>query len=182
MSNTFTQDLVLNASSRAYIGQVITMAGNVIPQGCLALDGQTLQISDYEELFTIIGTEFGGDGITTFNVPNIEGKTIFNQGNGMVFGSSQGQESVTLSEDQMPAHNHLVNVSSDIGNTNTPSGGFLANTGAFDNEYANTLSNPTTLNTGAVSETGGTTPVNLINPSLVLNMVIVAKNSFNCCQ
>lgn len=180
MSNTLTQGLILsNVSKYKFIGEVFTMAGDVVPKNCMETDGSLQNITDFPKLFSIIGTTYGGDGVTTFALPDIRNRTIFSKGDDMTFGAHQGTDEVVLNESQMPKHSHDFKASKDLGDSNNPEGAFLSNTGAFDTEYKTVLTNGTTLNPGAISDTGGNDPVNLINPSIVLKMLIVVDDS--CC-
>ena len=118
--------------SESYLGEIRMFAGNFAPDGWLFCNGQTLQIAQYEALYAIIGTFYGGDGATTFNLPDLRGRVPIHQGRlqvpgggTYVRGQSGGAERVTLTEQQIPAHNHVWQAGS--GNTVTdPTGRVLA--------------------------------------------------------
>jgi microcystin-dependent protein len=110
-----------------FLGQILTFAGNFVPQGFVACNGQQLPISQYDVLYNLIGTTYGGDGVTTFCAPDLQGRTPVHQGQGRglsnyVIGQKLGFESITLTSGQLPAHNHPVSVASNgtTANANVP--------------------------------------------------------------
>jgi microcystin-dependent protein len=117
-----------------YIGEVRLFAGNFAPQGWGLCDGQLLPIVGFEALFTLIGTTYGGDGQSTFALPDLQGRVPIHQGTGAglsnrIIGERAGAESVTLTASQMPAHNHpLVATSAAAQAAAVPSGSVLAAT------------------------------------------------------
>jgi microcystin-dependent protein len=101
--------------AQPYIGQILTFAGNFAPLGYLLCNGQSLSISQNDVLFQLIGTTYGGDGVNTFNLPNLQGRTPIHMGQGpglgnYVIGQIAGTEGVTLISQQLPQHNHFVAV------------------------------------------------------------------------
>src|SRR3954453_17499005 len=96
--------------SEPYIGEVRIFGGNFPPQGWAFCNGALLPISQYDALFNLIGTTYGGDGQETFALPNLTSRIPVGQGNGSgvgcIMGQMAGQESVTLSSQQLPSHNH----------------------------------------------------------------------------
>ncbi len=118
--------------SESYLGEIRMFAGSFAPDGWLFCDGQTLSISQYPTLYGLIGTTYGGDGQTNFNLPDLRGRVPIHQGTlqvpgggTYVRGQSGGAERVTLTEQQIPAHNHVWQAGS--GNTVTdPTGRVLA--------------------------------------------------------
>jgi microcystin-dependent protein len=111
-----------------YVGQILTFGGNFAPLGFMLCAGQSIPISQNEVLYQLIGTTYGGDGVTTFNLPDLRGRTPIHQGNGpglssYVLGQSAGTESVTLSSRELPLHNHsALVVTGSQGSTNVPAG------------------------------------------------------------
>jgi microcystin-dependent protein len=100
--------------SEPYVGQILTFGGNFAPVNYMTCSGQSLYISQYATLFNLIGTTYGGNGTTTFNLPDLRGRVPIHQGTGLglstyVIGQTGGVESVTLAVNQMPTHNHGVN-------------------------------------------------------------------------
>lgn len=165
-----------------FIGEIILFAGNFAPRGWAFCDGQLLPITQYNALFSILGTTYGGDGRTTFALPDLRGRTPIHAGKGpglseRRLGSKGGQETVTLTANQIPAHNHSINVDANIGNTNVPINNILANTGAFDNEYSVGTPNAQ-LSTHAVGNTGGGQAHNNMQPFTTINYIIALQGVF----
>jgi microcystin-dependent protein len=94
--------------AQPYVGEIRMFAGNFPPQGWLFCDGSLQAISEYDTLFTLIGTTYGGDGQSTFALPDLRGRMPVHQGNGMAVGQSAGVETVTLTVQQMPLHTHAM--------------------------------------------------------------------------
>src|SRR5262245_37225681 len=92
--------------SDPYIGEIRMFGGNFAPLDWAFCNGQLLAISQYEALFNLIGTTYGGDGVTTFALPDLRGRLPMHQGSGYPIGGAAGQESVTLTLPQIPAHTH----------------------------------------------------------------------------
>src|SRR3954466_6035981 len=92
--------------SDPYIGEIRMFGGNFAPVGWLLCQGQLLPISQYDALFNLIGTTYGGDGQTTFALPNLASRMPMHQGSGFVLGQMAGVETVTLNRNQMPVHTH----------------------------------------------------------------------------
>ena len=103
-----------------YIGEVRMFGGNFAPLGWAFCNGQTLPISQYDALFTLIGTTYGGDGQTTFALPNLQGRLPVHQGNGFAMGQVGGSETVTLTTAQLPAHPHSFQANAGTGAQKTP--------------------------------------------------------------
>jgi len=149
-------------------------AGNFAPAGWNFCDGSLLQISQYSALFNLIGTTYGGDGQTTFALPNLLGRVPVHQGtdtngNSYIIGQPGGVETVTLTVAQLPAHTHPAAVSSNPGTSNTPVNNFFANwTGAqYSDQGANT-----TLNGGALLPVGGSQPHDNMMPFQAITFII----------
>src|SRR5579864_6802858 len=113
-----------------YVGEIRMFAGNFAPAGWALCQGQSLAIADNDVLFNLIGTTYGGDGQTTFNLPNLASRVPVHMGTGgggsYIIGQSAGVESVTLTTSQIPAHSHVPLCNSNAGNQNDPGGGFWA--------------------------------------------------------
>lgn len=141
-----------------FIGEIRMFGGNYAPDGWAFCNGQLLPISEYEALFSLIGTTYGGDGVSTFAVPDFRGRIPVSQGRNpltntnFLMGGKAGTESVTLSTQQLPAHTHSVNVSSVEGTLETPSGSFFAkNIQSFSNSAADgTMAGQTIMNSGGI--------------------------------
>ena len=102
-----------------YVGEVRHWAGRFAPQGWALCDGRLLAIAEHDELFNLIGTTFGGDGQSTFQLPDLQGRVPVHMGNGLVLGQPGGVESVTLTTDEIPSHSHAFMGSTDPATVNT---------------------------------------------------------------
>lgn len=162
----------------AYLGEIKMFAGTFAPQGYAFCNGQLLPIAQNTALFSLLGTTYGGDGVTTFGLPDLRGRAPIHNGNSQgpglsprPLGQKGGAESNTLSVAQMPAHNHTLNAVSSVGNQTTPTNNTMADSGLFDKEYSDTNAD-TTMNANTVGNTGGNQPVNNMQPYTVINYII----------
>src|SRR4051794_19694272 len=101
--------------AQPYVGEIRMFAGNFAPAGWMFCEGQLLPISEYETLFNLIGTTYGGDGQSTFALPDLRGRLPLHQGNGFILAETGGAEEITLTVNQIPAHSHPCLASSDLG-------------------------------------------------------------------
>src|ERR1700689_2063540 len=106
--------------AQPYFGEIRMFAGNFAPAGWMFCEGQLLPISENETLFNLIGTTYGGDGQTTFGLPDLQGRVPVDQGNGALLATKAGTETVTLSIAQMPQHNHPFIASTSVANSPNP--------------------------------------------------------------
>jgi microcystin-dependent protein len=151
-----------------FIGEIKMFGGSFAPVGWMMCQGQLLPISEYDTLFSLIGTTYGGDGQVTFALPDLRGRVIVHQGNNHVIGEMAGTESVTLTSSQIGAHNHLVACSSAKGTVANPGGNVPAASAT-----AQYMSAPnTSMNGSAVGPAGGNQPHNNMPPYLVVNYII----------
>lgn len=173
------------AAQDSFIGEIKMVGLNFAPVGWLKCDGQLLPISQYVALFSIIGTTYGGDGITTFALPDLRGRVPlhaggFQPGPGLSvrqLGEMGGSESRTMAVNTMPAHSHQFLVGTNVGTTSDPSGNFLANTGPADLEYV--AGQPTaTMNQQAVNNQGFGFPFTVMQPYSVVNFIIATEGIF----
>ena len=158
-----------------YVGEIRMFGGNFAPAGWAFCDGSTLPISENDVLFTLIGTTYGGDGETTFNLPDLRGRVPIHQGQGQVqnyiIGEAGGVETVTLATQQIPVHNHPMVASSENGQQPQPTGANLAQTNPGFPYVA--MSQPfVQLNAAAAALTGGSQPHENMAPSLVISFII----------
>jgi microcystin-dependent protein len=109
-----------------FIGEVRLFAGSFAPVGWAFCDGSVMPIAEYETLFMLIGTTYGGDGQNTFALPDLRGRVPVHQGAGYVVGQLAGSESVTLASTQMPVHTHVLRASTFDGRVGTPDNAVLA--------------------------------------------------------
>src|SRR6187200_1322650 len=112
--------------AQPYVGEIRMFAGNFAPAGWMFCEGQLLPISEYETLFNLIGTTYGGDGQSTFALPDLQGRIPLHFGNGMNLAETGGVETVTLTSQQMPAHPHPLLGTVSQGAQNAPTQEVLA--------------------------------------------------------
>lgn len=169
-----------------YIALIKIFAGDFAPVGWAFCNGQLLSVSDYSTVFALIGTTYGGDGINNFALPDLRGRVCIGagQGNGLsnyVLGQKGGLESITLSVNNLPAHNHTVSgtitplASSDVGTTTNPTGVVAAHTGARKN--FSTTSN-TTRDTATLANSGNSLPFSITQPTLCISFIIYLEGIF----
>jgi microcystin-dependent protein len=146
-------------------------AGNFAPAGWMFCEGQVLPISENEALFQLIGTTYGGDGESTFALPDLRGRLPLHQGNGFVLAETGGVEEVTLTVNQIPAHTHALLGSSGAATTQTPASQvLLAATQA--QTYFNFPDSPTTMSPLSIGPVGGSQPHTNFQPYLCIDFII----------
>src|SRR5258706_16307665 len=106
--------------AQPYVGEIRMFGGNFAPAGWMFCEGELLPISEYETLFNLIGTTYGGDGQSTFALPDLRGRLPLHMGNGFTLGQTGGVETDTLTESQMPSHNHPAACFSEAGRVAVP--------------------------------------------------------------
>jgi microcystin-dependent protein len=156
--------------AQPYVGEIRIFAGNLAPAGWMFCEGQLLPISEYETLFNLIGTTYGGDGQATFALPDLRGRVPLHQGNGFTLAETGGVENVTLTVSQIPAHSHPMLASTSPGTVNAPTGAVTASSPSVtlyinDTPDANMAS-------GAVTSVGGSQPHNNFQPYLCVDFII----------
>jgi microcystin-dependent protein len=144
---------------------------NFQPAGWNLCNGATLPISEFSSLFNLIGTTYGGDGQTTFLVPDLQGRVPVHQGGGFVIGQKSGTESVTLSINQMPIHTHTPFGGTGAGSSNSP-GGNLPASNANTLLYVSPAAVDTAMNNAMISSYGGSQPHENVQPFLTMNWII----------
>lgn len=162
-----------------FCGEIRMFAGNYAPQDWALCEGQTLQISQYETLYSLIGTTYGGNGTTTFNLPDLRGRVPVHMGTGTgltqrIIGQSLGTENVTMTVDTIPAHTHTLAAGSVVGELYDPNGNILAGCTAMNALQSYTTMNtaPTAMNAAAITSAGGSQPHNNMMPGLCINFII----------
>jgi microcystin-dependent protein len=170
--------------SEPFIGQITLFAGNFAPRGWAFCQGQLLSISQNTALFSILGTTYGGNGQTTFGLPDLRGRVPVQQGQGpglssYDLGQMSGQESVTLLSTQMPQHTHIAQASTGDGSA-VATGAFWASptdsTRGAGLGY--TPTSDTTMSPSAIGLAGGNQPFPILQPLLGLNFIIALEGIF----
>lgn len=170
-----------------YIGEIRLFAGNFAPNGWALCDGQLLAIASNAALFSILGTTYGGNGQTTFALPDLRGRMPMHPGQGpgltpRTLGELGGEESVTLLANQMPAHTHVLNASNAQGAGDSPTNSLLAQ--SYDQNNSNPISTyaggapNTTLNPASVGLAGGSQPHDNLPPFGCINFIIALTGVF----
>lgn len=158
-----------------FLSEIRIFPFNFAPKGWAQCNGQLLPINQNQPLFALLGTTYGGNGQTNFALPKLQGATAIHVGNGHVLGESAGASSVTLNQQQMPTHVHVLQASSNsTGTTADPTNAFFA---PVNGGYG-AAANLTTLAPASVTSVGGTQAHNNLMPSLVLNYCIALQGIF----
>jgi microcystin-dependent protein len=166
-----------------FLGQIQAFGFNFAPTGWALCNGQLLSIAQNTALFSLLGTTYGGDGVTTFALPDLQGRVAVHRGQGAglspyVIGQAGGSENVTLIQTQMPAHTHAAAGSSNAADQASPAGGIWAapldSQGAAGTGYTKAASN-TTLAPTAIGAAGGSQPHTNIQPYLCVNFCIATR-------
>lgn len=158
-----------------YIGEIRMFAGNFAPLDWSFCNGNLIAISQNEALYNLIGTTYGGDGQTTFALPNLYGRIPLHQGQGpglanYVLGQSAGTETVTLNTTQLPAHIHQLLAANLPGSVTDPKNSILAQSPS--QIYTTDTSTPATMNANALTPAGGSQPHDNMMPYLAVNFII----------
>lgn len=161
-----------------FLGQLMLCSWNFAARGWSTCSGQLLAINQNAPLFSLLGTYYGGDGIRTFALPNLQGMTPIGygadqSGNQYPLGNTGGVAAYTLNSQQVPGHSHTVNASKAEANKNVPSGGMLAGTAVFT-----AAANLTAMNNAVVTPAGGSQPHENRQPYLVMNWCIALQGIF----
>lgn len=174
MGKTYAQE--------GFIGEIRMFAGNFEPRGWAFCDGRILSIAQNTALFSILGTTYGGNGQTTFALPDFRSRVPVGAGQGpglsqVVLGEMAGAETVTLNVNQMPTHSHTVNAVTTEGNQSSPFGNLLADTKALDKEYSNANAN-TTMKASMIGPAGGNQPFSVLQPYTGMNYIICLEGIY----
>ena len=160
-----------------YVGEIRMFGGNFAPAGWMFCEGQLLPISENETLFNLIGTTYGGDGQSTFALPDLRGRVPLHQGtssqgNTYTLAQQQGAETVTLTENQLPAHNHPLLAAGGGATDTNPTGRLLATPKV--NIYQDPAGEPppVSMHAQAFTPTGGSQPHSNMQPYLCVNFII----------
>jgi microcystin-dependent protein len=165
------------------IAQILLWAANFAPRNWAFCSGQILPIAQNTALFSLLGTTYGGNGQTTFALPDMRGRVAVGPGQGpglspIVLGQVSGTETTTLIVNQMPAHTHALNASTAVGDASVPTDALLANSGALDKEYKAATAADTPMHVTAIGAAGGSQPFSIRNPYLGMNYIICLYGIF----
>ena len=160
--------------SEQFLGQIIAVPFGFAPKGWAICSGQLLPINQNQALFALLGTTYGGNGTTTFQLPNLQSRVPMHQSNSHDIGEVGGTEAVTLTSAQIAAHGHQVSqpASKDAETTNRPDGAYFTQGGS----YAGSAN--TSLGATATSSAGGSQAHTNLQPFLTLNFVIALQGIF----
>ena len=156
--------------AQPYVGEIRIFAGNFAPAGWMFCEGQLLPISENETLFQLIGTTYGGDGQSTFALPDLRGRIPLHQGNGTILAEQGGAEQVTLTTQTIPTHNHALLASTNVSTQTAPTNNVTAQSTAAD-MYIEDVPN-VSLAANAVSPVGGSQPHDNFQPYECLNYIL----------
>ncbi len=156
--------------AQPYVGEIRMFAGNFAPAGWMFCEGQLLPISENETLFNLIGTTYGGDGQSTFALPDLRGRIPVHQGNGFILAESGGVEEVTLTVNQMPAHSHPYLATQNIGSVADPTNNVVSQSPSVT--LYRVISPTIPAAASAITSTGGSQPHTNFQPYLCINYII----------
>ena len=157
-----------------FLAEIRLMSFNFPPKGWAFCNGQLLPINQNQALFSLLGTMYGGNGQTTFALPDLRGKTPIHMGSGHTQGEAAGQEAVTLSIVQLPTHTHQAASVNASASTNSPNGAYLAASTAVYHQPTNLIS----LHPSTITTVGGSQPHINMQPFLTLNFCIALQGIF----
>ena len=166
-----------------WMGMIMAFGFNFSPLGWEFCNGQLLPIAQYSALFSLLGTTYGGDGVNTFALPNLQGRAAIHQGAGpglsvYSMGEADGIEACTLAGSQLPQHGHQMRANMSPGDTGAPMNAIFAETGATDREYLASGQANVLMSNSAIGITGGNQPHNNLQPYLTVNFCIATEGVF----
>ena len=167
--------------SLPFLGQLLMFAGTFAPRGWAFCDGQLLPIAQNEALFSLFGTTYGGDGRTTFGLPDLRGRIPIDQGKGPILtdrklGQKGGTETVTISTNQLPSHTHPMHGTAEIGADPSPSGNALASTQVISPYFVEAQSE--NMAASVIKATGGGQSHTNLMPTLCINFVVATSGIY----
>ena len=170
------------AASDPFIGELMLFGGNFCPRGWASADGQLLAINDNQALFALLGTTYGGDGRTTFGLPDLRGRSPINRGQGpglanVTLGQQGGTESLSIAVDNLPPHSHEVQATNATGTKNGPGTDFLAVPNITANIYSDGPPNRI-MDPAMITNTGGGVPIQKRSPYLGMQWCIALQGIF----
>jgi len=160
--------------AQPFLGEVKIISFNFPPKGWAFCNGQFLPINQNQALFSILGTTYGGNGQTTFALPDLRGKIPIHVGQGFTEGQAGGEVAHTVKMSEMPAHNHFVQGLTDNANVAVATNAYFAST----NNLYTTAANLATIAPDSLTNFGGSQPHNNLQPYLVVNFIIALQGIF----
>lgn len=160
--------------SDPYLSEIRIMSFNYPPRGWALCNGQLLPINQNQALFSLLGTTFGGDGRTSFGLPNLQGRTPIHVGSGYALGNADGEPAHVLTVGEAPVHTHTAAGTTSAGDSPIPAENYL---GAADNFYA-PLANSVPLSPATIANAGGSQAHENMQPYLVLSFCIALQGIF----
>lgn len=171
--------------SNPYLGEIRMFAGNFAPASWQLCSGQTLSISQYQALFALIGTFYGGNGTTTFQLPDLRGRLPIGQGQGVGLstygvGEETGTDNVSLLPNNMPIHSHFVEAMSPAppSGTNVPTNGYLSATERNETPVYSSAAPSVAMGPQSVGLNGSSVALGITKPSLTINFIIAMAGIF----
>jgi microcystin-dependent protein len=156
--------------AQPYVGEIRMFGGNFAPVGWAFCDGALQPISENETLFNLIGTTYGGDGQSTFALPDLRGRLPIHQGGGFTLAETGGVELVTLTTTQIPAHSHPFRTIPNLGGGNAPANNVLAQSSTV--KIYSTVAPSVALGASSIAAAGGNQPHSNFQPYLCVNFII----------
>src|SRR3954453_2712667 len=156
--------------AQPFVGEIRMFAGNFNPAGWEFCQGQLLPISEYETLFVLIGTTYGGDGESTFALPDLRGRIPIHNGNGFILAETGGAEQITLTVNQIASHTHPLIATTSVANQSSPSNNITAQSTAADLYIEDTAT--AALAPSAITSVGGSQPHTNFQPYLCVDFII----------
>jgi microcystin-dependent protein len=157
--------------AQPYVGEIRMFAGNFAPAGWMFCEGQLLPISENETLFQLIGTTYGGDGQSTFALPDLRGRLPIHQGNGFILAETGGAEEITLTVNQIAAHSHPMLASTNAGTSSNAQNSIICSSPSIL-LYIEGQSPDTNLSSSVVGPVGGSQPHTNFQPYLCVDFII----------
>ena len=158
--------------AQPYVGEIRMFAGNFAPAGWMFCEGQLLPISENETLFQLIGTTYGGDGQSTFALPDLRGRLPMHQGNGFILAETGGAEEITLTVSQIPAHTHAFLGSNNLATGTPPAGQVVGKSSSPAILPYGTDAPVSPISPQAISSVGGSQPHTNFQPYLCVDFII----------
>jgi microcystin-dependent protein len=163
--------------SDPFLGEIMMISFNFAPKGWALCNGQLLPINENQALFSLLGTNYGGDGRVNFGLPDLQGRIPIHMGNGHVLGERGGEQAHTLNISEIPTHTHLLQCSSNAGDTLNPTNNYPAKNAVTTSQYGNL--NLTAMNAASITQFVGGSQAHLnMMPFLTLNFIIALEGIY----